>query len=67
MIYNVSRTGKVEVFPVSFMADTGMGMDNQLAATISAGKIQKVVLREGLVNSVNVAVGDTVKRGGTFS
>ena len=59
-----SATGKaVAVYPVMNIYDTYWGDDISLSGNVSTGSVQNVALRDSLIESINVQVGDTVSAG----
>ena len=57
-----SATGKaVAVYPVMNIYDTYWGDDISLSGNVSTGSVQNVALRDSLIESINVQVGDTVE------
>lgn len=63
VIWKNNHVKSVDVFPVMSVYETYWGDTTTLDGTVTTGKVQNVPLRESLVQSINVAVGDTVSEG----
>ena len=57
------RSQTVNVFDVSMVAETYWGDSTELTGMVSEGSVENIPLREGMVQSIAVKVGDAVKKG----
>lgn len=63
LVWRDRHAKQVDVYPVENLYDTYWGDDFRLDGTVSSGKTQNVMMREGLIQSINVSEGDTVAAG----
>lgn len=63
LIWKNSHTTAVDVFPVMSVYETYWGDTTTLDGNVTTGKVQNVPLRDSLIESINVAAGDTVEAG----
>lgn len=63
LVWQDRHAKAVDVFPVSTVYDTYWGDNTTLDGTVTTGKMQNILLRESLIESINVQVGDTVEPG----
>ena len=62
-IWKGNHTEVIEVFPVANVAEQYWGDNTSVSGNISSGKEQSVMLREGLIDHINVKEGDSVSKG----
>ena len=62
-IWKGNHTEVIEVFPVANISEQYWGDNTSVSGNVSSGKEQAVSLSEGLIDHINVEVGDQVQKG----
>lgn len=63
LLWQSKHAKAVEVYPMSNLAQTYWGDETSLEGNVTTGKVQNVMLKDGLISSINVKEGDEVQPG----